>query len=375
MMRVPPLVWVSCGLVSLTISVLMAGEWLVDLVPTHDRQVFEYRRDLAESLAVQYSALAERNQIETVKFAMEMLAKRNPDILSLALLQTSGTVVAQVGAHARVWVQPPGEESTLEFLQVPIFSGDQRWGWLQVAFRQANVSGLQWFLTDPWVRFLVFVGVAGFGGYFFFMKRTLRQLDPSGIIPTRVKTALDALTQGVVMIDTRDCIVLANEAFCQAVGKPVTSLIGSDLSTLSWTAGASSATVLVHPWTAAIMGGQPQAAGTALFLSLPDGGSRKLIVNTVPIRDDGSTVRGALVSFYDVTELERASSQLREANSELKSSCAQMLEKDQEIEEAHTSLLAEMNKRKKAEDEKEELYQQLAQLVRQANRGKGEAAA
>ena len=124
---------------------MMAGDWLVDLVPNRDRQVFEYRRDLAESLAVQYSALAERDQIETVKFAMETLAKRNPDILSLALLQKSGTVVAQVGDHARVWVQPPGEESTLEFLQVPIFSGDQPWGVLQVAFRQTNVSGFTGF--------------------------------------------------------------------------------------------------------------------------------------------------------------------------------------------------------------------------------------
>ena len=123
-MRVTPLVWVSCGLVSLTISVLMAGDWLVDMVPNHDRQVFEYRRDLAESLAIQYSALTEREQIETVKFAMEVLAKRIPDILSMALLQKSGTVVAQVGDHARVWVQPSGEESTLDSLQVPIFSGD-----------------------------------------------------------------------------------------------------------------------------------------------------------------------------------------------------------------------------------------------------------
>ena len=64
MMRVTPLVWVSFGLVSLTISVMMAGDWLVDLVPNRDRQVFEYRRDLAESLAIQYSALAERDQIE-----------------------------------------------------------------------------------------------------------------------------------------------------------------------------------------------------------------------------------------------------------------------------------------------------------------------
>jgi PAS domain S-box-containing protein len=322
---------------------------------------------LAESLAVQYSALAERDQIETVKFAMETLAKRIPDILSLALVQNSGMVVAQIGDHAQVWVQPPGEESTLDFLQVPIFSGEQRWGVLQVAFRQtqANVSEVQRFLTDPWVRFLAFVSVVGFVGYLLFMKRTLRQLDPSGIIPSRVKAALDALAQGVVMIDTRDFIVLANDAFCQAVGKPVTSLIGSDLSTLSWAPSATSAPVLVHPWTEAIMDKLPHS-DRALLLKLPDGESRKFIVNTVPIMDDGSMVRGALVSFHDVTELDRANVSLREANSELELSRFQILEKNQELETTNTSLHVEMNERKKVQAEKEELHQKLVQASRQA---------
>lgn len=364
-MRVTPLVWVSFGLVSVTMSAMLAGDWLVELVPNHDRQVFEYRRDLAESLAVQYSALTERDQIETVKFSMETLAKRNQGILSLALLRETGTVVAQVGDHARAWVQPPGEESTLDFLQVPIFSGDQRWGTLQVVFRQANASDLPWLLTDSWVRFLAFVSVTGFIGYLYFMKRTLRQLDPSGIIPTRVKSALDALTQGVVMIDTRDFIVLANEGFCQAVGKPLTSLIGSDLGTLSWRAAASSAPIMVHPWTEAIMDKQPQA-DRSLLLSLPDGESRKFIVNTVPIMDDGSIVRGALVSFHDVTELDRVNSSLREANSELELSRFKILEKNQELETTNTSLNIEMSERKKAQAEREALQQQLVQASRQA---------
>jgi signal transduction histidine kinase len=364
-MRVTPLVWVSIGLVSLTVSMMLAGDSLVDLVPNHDRQIFEYRRTMAESLAVQYSALVEREQIEIVEFAMESLATRNPDILSLALLQKSGTVVAQVGDHARVWVQPSGEESTLEFLQVPIYSGDEPWGVLQVAFRQAGVSGLQWFLTDPWVRFLAFVSIAGFAGYLFFMKRTLRQLDPSGIIPTRVKAALDALTQGVVMIDTRDLIVLTNDAFSRAVGKPVTSLIGSDLGTLSWQSAEPSSTVLVHPWTQAIMNKQPQD-NVALLLKLQEGEPRKFIVNTMPILDDASTVRGALVSFHDVTDLDRANSQLKEANSELELSRVQILQKNQELEATNTNLYVEINERKKAEAEKEKLYQQLMHASRQA---------
>ena len=42
-MRVTPLVWVSFGLVSVTLSVMMAGDVFVDLVPNRDRQVFEYQ--------------------------------------------------------------------------------------------------------------------------------------------------------------------------------------------------------------------------------------------------------------------------------------------------------------------------------------------
>jgi len=365
MIRVTPLAWVSIGLVCLTVGVILAGDSLVDLVPNRDRLVFEYRRDLAESLAVQYSALAERDQIEIVKFAMDNLVHRNAEILSMALLRQDGTVMSQVGDHQGSWVPPPGEESTLEFLQVPIFAGDERWGVLQLAFRQVKVSGLQWFLTDPWVRFLTFVSAMGFLGYLTFMKRTLKQLDPSGVIPPRVKAALDALTQGVVMIDTRDFIILANESFCRAVGKPVTSLIGRDLSTFSWKSEAATPDALVHPWTRAIMDKQHQD-NAPLLLEVPEGGPRKFLVNTVPIMDDGSTVRGALVSFHDVTEIDRMNLQLKEANSELDQSRVQILEKNQELEKTNTSLHVEIGERKKAEAEREKLHQQLVQASRQA---------
>lgn len=364
-MKVTPLVWISFGLVSLTISVMLAGSSLVDLVPNHDRQVFEYRRDLAEALAVQYSALAERNQFETIQFAMETLAKRNHEISSLALLQKDGSIVAQVGAHAQVWVQPLGAQSTLQSLQVPIFSGDQPWGVLQLAFRESEGLGIDRFLSDPWIRFLAFVSVMGFIGYLFFMKRTLRQLDPSGIVPTRVKAALDALTQGVVMIDMRDVIILTNDSFSRAVNKPVTSLIGSDLGTLGWKSMTPTDSLMVYPWTRAIMD-RRALDNIPLMMNLSDGDQRKFIVNTVPIMDDGSTIRGALVSFHDVTELDRANSQLKDANSELEASRVQIVQKNQELEATNTNLHVEMDQRKKAEAEKEKLYQQLMNASRQA---------
>lgn len=95
-MNVSPLVWISFGLTSLTLSVMLACDALVDLVPNHDRQDFEYRRDVAEAPAVQYSALAEHHQLETIKLSMERLAQRNKEIRSLALLLQSGEVLAQI---------------------------------------------------------------------------------------------------------------------------------------------------------------------------------------------------------------------------------------------------------------------------------------
>lgn len=364
-MNVGPLVWISVGLTSLTLSVMLAGDALVGLVPNHDRQDFEYRRDVAEALAVQYSALAERDQVETIKLSMERFTQRNSEIRSLALILKGGDVLAQIGDHAHIWVQPSGDASSLEFLQVPIFAGDQPWGVLQVAFRKADVSTAERFLHDPWVRFLAFVSVMGFLGYLVLMKRTLRQLDPSGIVPSRVKAALDALSQGVAMIDTRDLIVLTNDAFSRAVGKSVQALIGSDLGSLSWKAVGSTEGLSVYPWTRAVMDQQPQD-NIPLVLTQPNGELRKFIVNTVPIIDEGATVRGALVSFHDVTELERANSQLKEANNELEASRVQILQKNLALEVSNTNLHIEMDHRKKAEAEKEKLYQQLMNASRQA---------
>jgi PAS domain S-box-containing protein len=364
-MNVGPLVWISVGLTSLTLSVMLAGDALVGLVPNHDRQDFEYRRDVAEALAVQYSALAEHDQVEIIKLSMERFKQRNSEIRSLALILKGGDVLAQIGDHARIWVQPSGDASSLEFLQVPIFAGDQPWGVLQVAFRKADVSTAERFLHDPWVRFLAFVSVMGFLGYLVLMKRTLRQLDPSGIVPSRVKAALDALSQGVAMIDTRDLIVLTNDAFSQAVGKSVQALIGSDLGSLSWKSVGSTEGLSVYPWTRAIMERQPQD-NIPLVLTQTNGELRKFIVNTVPIIDEGATVRGALVSFHDVTELERANSQLKEANNELEASRVQILQKNLALEVSNTNLHIEMDHRKKAEAEKEKLYQQLMNASRQA---------
>jgi PAS domain S-box-containing protein len=308
--RFPPLVWISLGLVSLTLSVILVADLLVDLVPDERLEKFKYRRTLCEALAVQYSKLAERSHIQMIEQAAQALVERNQDILSVALRTADGTALVKTANHDHYWVQPPEDQSTPNHIQVPIYAGDSHWGTLQIAFLESQGSFVSWLLADPWIRFLGFVTAVGFLVYLLFMKRTLRHLDPSTVIPMRVKAALDALAEGVVLLDPQEIIVLANSAFAERVGRESNELIGHNISELQWTFPDSNSWVVMFPWSVTIKSKMPRV-GVQLCLPHPSGETKRFIINSAPILDDHGVLSGVLASFDDVTELERANESLR----------------------------------------------------------------
>jgi PAS domain S-box-containing protein len=364
MKRFGPLAWISFSLTSLTISVLLAGDTLVGLSSGSLNSIVEYRRALSEALAVQYSHLAERNHSDTIQVGLALLIERNPQILSAAIQLASGETFAQAGDHRRYWTPLEGDHSTVDHIQVPIFNGDTPWGTLQVAFKPAAESGDPWSFAHPWTRFLLFVALVGFISYLLFIKRTLRQLDPSAVIPPRVKHALDVLAQGVVMLDHQGLIVLANAAFAERAGLPLDKLIGSPLSRLPWTPATPSTEALNEPWTMAL---KTRAAQTDVRMMLPDssGKSWHFIVSSAPILDERGRLRGAVVSLDDVTELEEANVALSNAVKELEGSRAQIMNQNVELEHKNESLVVEIAERKKAESEREVLHRRLQDASRQ----------
>ena len=102
------------------------------------------------------------------------------------------------------------------------------------------------------------------------MRRTLKHLDPSAVIPDRVKGALDALTEGVILIDTRQQVVLANAAISEKLGVDSTALLGQRLSSLGWSIpGAAGSSPMKYPWLAAMADGENHT-GTRMFLNHGD---------------------------------------------------------------------------------------------------------
>ena len=141
------------------------------------------------------------------------------------------------------------------------------------------------------------------------MKRTLRHLDPAAVIPDRVKTALDVLAEGVVLVNEKSEIVLANRAFARKLGDVDRSLMGQRLSDMKWKTLDSGTNAIDLPWQHALLTAE-SSLGVPLGLATTDG-VRRFVVNGSPILDDNGKARGAMVTFDDITELEKKNDELK----------------------------------------------------------------
>jgi signal transduction histidine kinase len=365
MSRHSPILLISFSLVCVTIGAMFAGESIVGLAPDQAKQIFEARKALCENLAVQYSLLATSGQITIIETAMHALVERNSDILSAALQAAGGEQLVVAGAHAQYWVQPPEQRSTLSHIQVPIYKGTLHWGTLQLSFSSLYPSWGARLLMGAWPRFVAIVAGLGFLGYFIIMRRTLRQMDPSQVIPPRVKSALDSLTDGVVMLDTSGSVVLANETFCRLMERPLPSLLGESLSRLEWVQAQGTPLIALykHPWERATDQKLPQH-GCRLGYWTKDKNLRTFSVTSTPILDDRSALRGVLASFHDVTEVDRANVQLRDAIVQLEQSRTQVLSQNQMLEQTNETLQIEIEQRKRVQEEREELNRKLVETSR-----------
>ncbi len=324
----------SFGLALLTISVVFAADF-IGLIPSQSEAVLEGRKQLCESLAIQSAVCLERNDLAAVQAIMQLVADRNDHILSASLSTQDGRILARTGDGGDRPSGNSGTGSVPTGVLVPILMGGERWGTMEVCFDEITPRGLRGLWANPIGKLALFVGFVGFIAYLWFLKRTLRYLDPSSVVPKRVKSALDTLVEGVVLLDKDERIVLANAAFARNVGRPEASLLGQKASQLSWKLSATGPGAEVLPWTVALQEGKVQSAVPLEFAGGPDG-TRKLMVNAAAICDEHCGKRGTIATFDDVTELDKQSVQLREMLRQLELSRDEIRRQNQELEQLAT---------------------------------------
>jgi PAS domain S-box-containing protein len=303
---------VSLGLACITLSAFLAAGW-IGVVPNPYRAALEARARLCETLAVQFCTSAPQELVTVFDTLAPLIMERNLDILSLAVRGADGQIRAATKNHASFWKDLPANQSSETHVQVPIFEGQSQIATFEICLAPLTGKGLYGYLEQVQLPAAAFVAVMGFLAYSVYLRRVLRHLDPSSVIPARVKKVLDVLSDGVVMTDERGRIVLANEAFEQVAPKAESSLIGRTLSMLKWMHGDPEVRFFEPPWSEVLREGVTRR-GVPLILEGTQGASHSSLVSATPILGPNGEQRGVLASFTDVTELEKKNQELVDAS-------------------------------------------------------------
>lgn len=312
MLNISPIVRLTYGLVLLTISLLLVGD-LFGLMPKPNNSELNSRKSIAEVMAIQASSDVARDDIATVFETMKVLQQRNEHILSVGLRRAGGQLVAVAGAHSKQWESPGRDLSTITHIQVPIFGDIGHWGTLEVLFVPLD-STLSRVLGGKGsvITLIIFISLSGFVAYWLFLKRALSELNPSDVIPERVRTALDVLTEGLVILDLQGRIVLANSTFCDRMATSLEKLMGKSLDRLNWVSECvteSDKTPLL-PWAALVHLDDPVSL-VPLKLRLSSNDVLSFAVSVAAIKAPDGQNRGLVVTFKDLTELEHKHHELQ----------------------------------------------------------------
>ena len=326
---------ITLGLVGILTSLVLLAFFL-NIIPDRNSAVMEGRAALAESIAIYSTALVKTAKVvvansQRLEADFKLLAERNEDLLSLALRHEGGRLMVATGDHEAQWVPMKGHFSKGSQVRVPIWAGDRIWGQLELRFKPLQGEGWD-LLANPMLRLVLFLGLSGFAFCYFYLGRVLRQLDPSQAIPGRVRSALDTMAEGLLILDRKEQIVLANQAFSDMVGKPADKLLGYRAGELPWmdTAG-SKLEKAKRPWTIALAEGRIKRDRT-IRLQMPNDSYRTFKTNCSPVLGDNKKYAGVLISFDDITELEEKEVALRKSKMEA-----------EEANRAKSSFLANMS--------------------------------
>jgi len=331
MMRLltPPL-QISIALLSMTMSLIFTA-YSFGLLPDDEQTALEARARISESLAVQLASLASRNDADAIRDTVDSVVSRSSDVLSIAVRGAEGQLLVASNDHDLHWRAPVDGKSTATQVQVGLMNGNVPAGRIEIAYRPMTVVRHFFGPFSTMIGFIGFMGVSGFAGYFFIIKRALRELDPSRAIPERVKAAFDTLAEGVLIMDQRDRVLLANDAFAKRIFDSSRPLLGSSASGLPWVPSDTAPVDREFPWRTALHTEQ-SVLGIPMGIRNSSGELHRLIVNATRIVDGQGIARGVIATFDDVTVLHRTNEQLNLSIHQLHLSQVKISEQNQKLQ-------------------------------------------
>ncbi len=325
-----PAIRLSFVLTLLTVNLLFLANQ-IGLIPDESKLALELRKGLSESLALQFATAAEKGEFQTMRKTLRAVVERNEDIRSAAIRTVDGTLIAMVGEHLAHWRPPPDEKSTPTHINVPVYRNEKKWATVEIRFAPLWADNSTIGVANSFAVLLAFVGLSSFICYFFIIKWTLRELDPKAVIPERVQKAFDFLQEGMLILDTKEQIVMTNKSFAELLGKAPAAIIGLKGSELGWLNCHNHLQVNQLPWIKVLREGQEHKSASLSLLN-NQGEKIKLTVNAAKVTDNAGACRGTLVTFDDVTQVEEQNFELNNLVEKLQIANDEIQTKSQELE-------------------------------------------
>ena len=357
-----PLFRISFSMTMLVISLLLASDFL-GLFPKHDSHAVNERKFIAETLAVHVAMELEQENAEKISELLRTTVTRNSLVESVAVRRADGSFIDSYGNHQQYWDLDTTAKSTPTHVQVPLYENENQIANVEIRYQALNAGRTLLDRRASFASVIVFVTISGFSVFCIFLKKTLRELDPDAVIPERVRKALDTLAEGLLIVNRDSEIVFANAAFSRTLGINASELAGKNCSTLEWELNGTD----TLPWQPLFNGGEI-ASNASIKLNTGYDQVSTFTVNATPITARADEIRGALITFNDITEVEIKNTELRNTLAKLEKVKQEMTRQNEELEYLATRdpLTGSLNRRS--------FFSGFETIFEQANLNKNELA-
>lgn len=194
------------------------------------------RIELVEAVSVSCSELLASGRTDGLEPMLRSLvsrnsfASRNEQVASAVCKDSKGRVVAHARDAGQVSLEKDSGAASDNVLVLPLVDDGKRRGTLELRFRSgvADQRAPTWSL--PSVEVAVIVLVANLLGCYFVCRSRPVVAESPRDVQRRARAALDALVEGVVLLDGRLRIHTANRVFAEAVGRNPNDLPGRRIS-------------------------------------------------------------------------------------------------------------------------------------------------
>ncbi len=281
---------------------------------------WEQRMQSCEQIAISSALHLRRKDYVATRQLLDHFAGKTESVTGLRLVRFDELIIHQLG------LMDASERATGEnpnYVSVPITRDNRKWGRLDVSFRDSLNESQLWLIGKA---FAITLGL-NLLMFTLLLRRSLAVLDSGSVVPRRVKNTLDTIAGGVVILDGKGRIVMANDAFRASCGREGEDLIGQSLKSLPFRSEED-----VLPWVKANQD-RNRVSGATLFLPSGVNGERCFVVNATPIFDSKDTLAGTLISFEDITTLERQNKSLMLTLAELEVSKEQIQQQNSRLQE------------------------------------------